>query len=33
MLAARSPAELRELIIEDYAVQQVPRGAERHTSA
>lgn len=29
MLAASSPGELRELIIEDYAGQQVPRGTER----
>jgi hypothetical protein len=33
MLAAGSPDELRELIIEDYAGQQVPRGTERHASA
>lgn len=33
MLAARCPDELRQMIIENYAVQQVPRGTERHTSA
>jgi hypothetical protein len=33
LLAASSPDELRELIIEDYAGQQVPRGTERHARA
>ena len=33
MLAASSPDELRALIIEDYAGQQVPRGTERHARA
>ncbi len=33
MLAASSPDGLRELIIEDYAGQQVPRGTERHARA
>ena len=33
MLAASSPDKLRELIIEDYAGQQVPRGTERHARA
>ena len=33
MLAASSPGELRELIIEDYAGQQVPRGTERRARA
>lgn len=33
MLAARSPDSLREMIIEDHALQQVPRGTERHASA
>jgi hypothetical protein len=28
MLAASSPDDLRALIIEDYAVQQVPRGTD-----
>ena len=31
MLAASSPDELRELIIEDYAGQQVLRGTDRRT--
>jgi hypothetical protein len=33
VLAASSPDELRELIIEDYAGQRVPRGTERHARA
>lgn len=33
MLAACGPAELRELIIEDYAGRQVPQGTERRASA
>jgi hypothetical protein len=33
MLAASSPDELRELIIEDYAGQQVLRGTERPARA
>jgi hypothetical protein len=33
MLAARSPDGLREMIIEDHALQQVPRATERHASA
>lgn len=33
MLAARSPDELRELIIENYGGQQVLRGTERRARA
>ncbi len=33
MLAASSPDELREMIIEAYAAQPVPRGTEQHASA
>lgn len=33
MLTACSPDDLREMIIEDHALQQVPRGRERHVSA
>jgi len=33
MLTASSPEELRELIIEDYAAQPVPRGTEQRASA
>ncbi len=33
VLAANSPDELRELIIEDYAGQQVPRDTERRARA
>lgn len=33
MLAASSPDDLRALIIEDYAAEQVPRGTERGARA